>query len=437
MKIVTIGAGYVGLVSGVCLSQIGHDVVCLDKSTDRIDSLKSGKSPIYEPGLEEMMRANVTSGRLSFSLDLAASVQDANAVFICVGTPEDPVTGEANLTYVMAAASELAEHLDTDAVVVTKSTVPVGTNRKIKAVMEAAAPGKVFKVASNPEFLREGSAIGDFMEPDRIVVGIDDLDATAVMEQIYAPLTAEGYTLVTTDLESAETIKYAANAFLATKVTFINEIARLCERTGADVEDVAHGMGLDTRIGSRFLRAGPGYGGSCFPKDTAALASMGRGLDVPMMVTEAVMASNVMRKNEMVEMIVRTCRDDLAGKKVAVFGVTFKPDTDDMRDAPSLNILPKLKEMGADIHIVDPEGQKEGAALFPWAQWHNAPEEAASGADVIVVLTEWQIFRDVDLSQVSQTMRSPKLVDLRNVYDAKSAKSAGFEAYTSLGRPGF
>lgn len=437
MKIVTIGAGYVGLVSGICLADLGHEVVCVDKNIERVRALDAGRVPIYEPGLEEMMKRNVAAGRLQFSGDMAEAVRGAAAVFICVGTPEDPETGRADLSFVLAAARELAGCLEPGAVVVTKSTVPAGTNRLVRETMEKENRDLEVRVASNPEFLREGSAIGDFMEPDRIVVGVEDTKTRCVMEAIYAPLLQKGYPMMVTDLQSAEIIKYASNAFLATKVTFINEIARLCEKAAADVTTVARGMGMDGRIGARFLRAGPGYGGSCFPKDTSALASMGREFGVNMSITEAVIASNRAQKEAMVEKISDLLDGDLSGREIAVFGVTFKPETDDMREAPSLAILPALHAAGARIRIVDPEGFPEASKVFVWAGWCDDPIEAATGADAVVVLTEWKIFQELDLSRVAGVMTEPRLADLRNIYDIDRAREAGFTRYCGVGRPGF
>ena len=437
MRIVTIGAGYVGLVSGCCLAELGHTVTCVDRAQVRIAQLKAGISPIYEPGLAAMMAANVAAGRLSFSDDMAFAVQGADAVFICVGTPQDDATGHADLSFVYAVAEQLAGCIAPGTVVVTKSTVPVGTNQRVAEILAAGRPGEEVLVASNPEFLREGSAIQDFMEPDRIVVGAETEIGADIMRQIYALLTGQGHILLMTDLASAEMIKYASNAFLATKVTFINEVARMCEKTGADVELVSEGMGLDQRIGNRFLKAGPGYGGSCFPKDTAALASMARDIGVRMNITEAVMLANTQRKMEMVDKIVALCGGDISGKTIAVFGVTFKPDTDDMRDAPSCAILPALYAAGAKIRIVDPEGEKEGRTLFPWAEWEATALAAAAGADAAVILTEWDMFREMDIAAIAAAMRAPRLADLRNIFDAGAAKYAGFEAYASVGRVGF
>jgi len=437
MKIVTIGAGYVGLVSGVCLSEIGHEVICVDKSSARIAALKEGKSPIYEPGLEEMMARNVAKGALGFSEDLKGALVDAGAVFICVGTPEDPATGKANLSYVFAAARELAHLIEPGTVIVTKSTVPVGTNEKVAEVIFEEDPNALFEVVSNPEFLREGSAIGDFMEPDRIVVGVAGEVGRWTMSEIYAPLVAKGHVLMTTDLQSAELIKYASNAFLATKITFINEIARLCEKCGADVGMVARGMGLDERIGSRFLRPGPGYGGSCFPKDTSALAAIGREYGAPLAITEATMVANEDRKKDMVAKVVDLFAGDLKGKRIAVFGVTFKPETDDMRAAPALSILPELHAMGAEVCIVDPEGREEATVHFPWAEWAQTPVDAARESDAVVLLTEWQMFKDLDLASISEVMRTPLLADMRNIYSVEAAREAGFKSYRSIGRVGY
>ena len=434
MKITMIGAGYVGLVSGVCFSDFGHDVVCVEKNPDRLAVLQKGKVPIYEPGLENLMARNIEAGRLNFTGDLADGVKDAAAIFIAVGTPTRRGDGHADLTYVMTAAKEIAEALTDYAVVVTKSTVPVGTNRKVKEVIAAANPAADFDVASNPEFLREGAAIDDFMRPDRIVVGVENNRAAEVMQAIYRPLYLRDFPIMTTDLESAEMIKYAANAFLATKITFINEIAALCECTGADIKAVAKGMGSDGRIGSKFLHAGPGYGGSCFPKDTKALARIGQDHAMPIQLVETVIKVNDEVKRRMVDKILDLCDDSFNGKTIAVLGVTFKPNTDDMRDAPSLTIVPALVGNGAEVRVVDPKGQHEGAALLPGVQWHDDPYAAAEGADAVVLLTEWNAFRALDLPRLAGVMNSPKMADLRNIYSAEEATEAGFTAYTSVGR---
>ncbi|WP_425054032.1 UDP-glucose dehydrogenase family protein, partial [Psychromarinibacter sp. S121] len=373
MRIAMIGTGYVGLVSGVCFSDFGHDVVCVDKNPAKIEMLERGEVPIYEPGLDALMVKNVEAGRLTFTTDLAKAVDGAEAVFIAVGTPTRRGDGHADLTYVMAAAEEIAQNLTGYAVIVTKSTVPVGTNRKVKQVMAKANPAAEFDVASNPEFLREGAAIEDFMKPDRVVVGVQNERAADVMSEIYRPLFLREFPIVTTDLESAEMIKYAANAFLATKITFINEIARLCEKVGADIKQVSKGMGLDGRIGNKFLHAGPGYGGSCFPKDTMALARTGQDYAAPMQIVETVIKVNDEVKRRMVDKLLDLLGGSFNGKTIAVYGVTFKPNTDDMRDAPSLTIVPALVGGGAKVRAVDPQGMREGEALLPGVQWEEDP----------------------------------------------------------------
>ncbi|MBY6059160.1 UDP-glucose/GDP-mannose dehydrogenase family protein [Leisingera daeponensis] len=434
MRIAMIGTGYVGLVSGVCFSDFGHDVVCVDKDAGKIERLNSGEVPIYEPGLDQLMEKNVAAGRLSFTSDLAAAVSGAEAVFIAVGTPTRRGDGHADLTYVMAAAEEIAGALTDYAVVVTKSTVPVGTNRQVKQVIAKANPQADFDVASNPEFLREGAAIEDFMKPDRVVVGVQNDRAAEVMAEIYRPLYLRDFPILTTDLESAELIKYAANAFLAAKITFINEIAGLCERVGADVKEVSRGIGFDGRIGNKFLHAGPGYGGSCFPKDTAALARIGQDHAFPLRITETVMRVNDEVKLRMVEKLRDACDGSFNGKTVAVLGVTFKPNTDDMREAPSLTIVPALVGGGARVRVVDPQGRAEGEALLPGVKWMDDPYQAAQNADLVVLLTEWNEFRALDLKKLARRMEVPRMADLRNIYSPKAAKRAGFETYTSVGR---
>ncbi|NOD93830.1 nucleotide sugar dehydrogenase [Ruegeria sp. HKCCD4884] len=434
MRIAMIGTGYVGLVSGVCFSDFGHDVICVDKADQKIDMLKAGEVPIYEPGLDVLMAKNVAAGRLSFTTDLAAAVDGADAVFIAVGTPTRRGDGHADLTYVMAAAEEIAQAVTGYTVIVTKSTVPVGTNRQVQAVVAAANPNAEFDVASNPEFLREGAAIDDFMRPDRVVVGVESDRAAEVMAEIYRPLYLRDFPILTTDLESAEMIKYAANAFLATKITFINEIAGLCEKVGADVKEVSRGMGLDGRIGNKFLHAGPGYGGSCFPKDTAALARIGQDHAHPMQITETVIRVNDEVKKRMIEKIRESCDDHFNGKTVAVLGVTFKPNTDDMRDAPSLSIVPALIGGGAKVRVVDPQGKSEGETLLPGVEWCDDPYVAAQGADVLVLLTEWNEFRALNLGDLAQAMSTPRMVDLRNVYSESKTLKAGFETYVGVGR---
>ena len=437
MKIAMIGTGYVGLVSGVCFSDFGHDVVCVDKDASKIERLNAGEVPIYEPGLDALMAKNVSAGRLSFTLDLASAIEDADAVFIAVGTPTRRGDGHADLSYVMAAAKEIAEIAKDYIVVVTKSTVPVGTNRQVKQTIRKANPNLEFDVASNPEFLREGAAIDDFMKPDRVVVGVQTERAAEVMQDIYRPLYLRDFPIVTTDLESAEMIKYAANAFLATKITFINEIATLCERVGADIKQVSNGMGMDNRIGNKFLHAGPGYGGSCFPKDTQALARIGQEHAVPMQITETVIKVNDEMKRRMIDKIMDLCEGTVNGKTVAILGVTFKPNTDDMRDAPSLTIIAALVGGGAKVRVCDPQGHHEGEALLPGVNWVEDPYKTAQNADIVVFLTEWNEFRALNLKKLANKMNTPQMADLRNIYSAKDAKKAGFVKYTCIGRPGF
>jgi UDPglucose 6-dehydrogenase len=434
MRVAMIGTGYVGLVSGVCFSDFGHDVVCVDKLETKIETLKTGGVPIYEPGLDALMEKNVKAGRLSFTTDFKAAVKGADAVFIAVGTPTRRGEGHADLTYVYAAAKEIAEALEDYAVVVTKSTVPVGTNREVERIIREARPDLEIGIASNPEFLREGAAIEDFMRPDRVVVGAETDRAKEVMRALYRPLSLRETPIIFTTLESAELIKYAANAFLATKITFINELADLCEKVGGDVQDVAKGMGLDGRIGAKFLHAGPGYGGSCFPKDTLALTRTGQQHNSPIRIVETVVEVNEARKRAMVDKIKRAMGDNLSGKKVAALGVTFKPDTDDMRDAPSLTIVPALVGAGASVTLCDPQGKKEGAALLPAAAWEEDPYEAAKDADAVVIITEWNMFRALDLDRLLTGMKGDVMVDLRNIYRRGEAVAAGF-AYTSVGRP--
>ncbi|MEM9433450.1 MAG: UDP-glucose/GDP-mannose dehydrogenase family protein [Pseudomonadota bacterium] len=434
MKIAVIGTGYVGLVSGVCFSDFGHSVICVDKDPTKIEKLENGQVPIYEPGLEDLMAKNVKAGRLTFTLDLHEAIDGAEAVFIAVGTPTRRGDGHADLTHVMAAAEEIAKTAKDYLVIVTKSTVPVGTNRKVKEVVEAAAPEFEFDVASNPEFLREGAAIDDFMRPDRVVVGVENDRAADIMSEIYRPLFLRDFPIITTDLESAEMIKYAANAFLATKITFINEIASLCEKTGADVKQVSKGMGFDGRIGNKFLHAGPGYGGSCFPKDTSALARIGQEHAVPMHITETVIKVNEDVKRRMIEKLRDLCGGSFNGKTIAVLGVTFKPNTDDMRDAPSLTIVPALVGGGANVRVTDPQGQHEGETLLPGVNWAADAYEASENADLVVLLTEWNEFRALDLPRLADSMAQAKMADLRNIYSEEDVTKAGFSDYVSVGR---
>jgi UDPglucose 6-dehydrogenase len=428
-----IGTGYVGLVSGVCFSDFGHDVICVDKIEAKVEMLKRGEVPIYEPGLEDLLARNVAAGRLGFTTDLAAAVKGADAVFIAVGTPTRRGDGHADLTYVYAAAEEIADAIDGYTVVVTKSTVPVGTNREVARVIKARRADVPFDVVSNPEFLREGAAIEDFMRPDRVVVGSESEAAEQVMGEIYRPLSLRESPVVYTSIESAEMIKYAANAFLATKITFINEIADLCEKTGADVQDVAKGMGLDGRIGGKFLNAGPGYGGSCFPKDTQALARTGQDFSSPMRIVETVIQVNDARMRRMVDKVLDLCDGKVNGKRIAVFGVTFKPNTDDMRDSPALVIVPALVGAGATVNVVDPQGRKEGEALLPGVTWMDDPYAAAKGADAVVIITEWNQFRALNLKRLREEMTTPRMADLRNIYAPEEARKAGF-TYVSVGR---
>ena len=437
MKIAMIGTGYVGLVSGVCFSDFGHDVVCVDLNPEKIAMLRGGEVPIYEPGLKRLMATNVEAGRLTFSGDLTTAVSGADAVFIAVGTPTRRGDGHADLSYVMAAAEQIAGAIDGYTVVVTKSTVPVGTNRSVKQVIAKANPNAEFDVASNPEFLREGAAIDDFMRPDRVVVGVQRDRAAEVMNEIYRPLYLRDFPVLITDLESAEMIKYAANAFLATKITFINEIAALCERTGADIKLVSQGMGLDGRIGNKFLHAGPGYGGSCFPKDTKALARIGQEHGLPMQITETVIKVNDELRRRMIDKITDMMGGDIAGKIIAVLGVTFKPNTDDMRDAPSLTIVPALIGAGAKVRVVDPQGRREGTDLLPGVNWVDDAYKAAQNADAVVILTEWNEFRALDLKRLAKRMNTPAMADLRNIYSTRDAKRAGFVRYVSIGRADF
>jgi UDPglucose 6-dehydrogenase len=437
MKIAMIGTGYVGLVSGVCFSDFGHHVVCVDSDARKIEMLERGEVPIYEPGLDALMARNMQAGRLAFTGDLKSAVAGADAIFIAVGTPTRRGDGHADLTYVFEAARQVAEALDGYAVVVTKSTVPVGTNRKVSGIIAETNPAADFDVASNPEFLREGAAIDDFMRPDRVVVGVETERAAEIMRDIYRPLSLRDAPIVTTDLESAEMIKYAANAFLATKITFINEIAMLCERTGADVKQVAKAIGLDRRIGSKFLHAGPGYGGSCFPKDTSALARIGQDHGVPMRIIETVIAVNEQVRRRMTDKILDLCGGSVNGKTIAVLGVTFKPNTDDMREAPSLTIVPALIGAGARVRVVDPQGRREGEKLLPGVTWMTDAYEAVDGADCVAILTEWNEFRGLDLERLAGAMAAPRMADLRNIYDPAGVAAAGFEAYVSVGRSGF
>ena len=434
MRITMIGTGYVGLVSGVCFSEFGHEVICVDKDAGKIAKLNRGEVPIFEPGLDQLVAKNIEAERLSFTTDLKTAVDEAEAVFIAVGTPARRGDGHANLSYVMAAAEEVAHALTGYAVIVTKSTVPMGTNHRVKQVMAKARSDMEFDVASNPEFLRQGSAVDDFMKPDRIVLGVQTSRAAEVLEEIYRPLFLRDYPIVTTNLESAEMIKYASNAFLATKITFINEIAALCERVGADIKEVSKGIGLDGRIGNKFLNAGPGFGGSCFPKDTQALARIGQEHARPQSIVETVIRVNDAVKYRMIEKLRDLCDGSFNGMTIAVLGVTFKPNTDDMRDAPSLTIVPTLTGGGAKVRVVDPQGQREGEALLPGVVWEQDPYKAVQNADLVVILTEWNEFRALNLKKMAQRMTHPRMADLRNIYSPHQAKKSGFEAYDCVGQ---
>ncbi|MDB5711852.1 MAG: UDP-glucose 6-dehydrogenase [Sphingomonas bacterium] len=438
MRITMIGSGYVGLVSGACFSDFGHDVICVDKDAGKIAALEAGRMPIYEPGLDALVAANVAAGRLTFTTDLKAAVAGADAVFIAVGTPSRRGDGHADLTYVFEATKEIGAAINGSTVIVTKSTVPVGTGDKVEAILaDIVSPDIEVAVVSNPEFLREGAAIGDFKRPDRIVIGTDDVRAQGVMREVYRPLYLGESPILFTGRRTAELIKYAANAFLATKITFINEIADLCEAVGADVQDVSRGIGLDNRIGSKFLHAGPGYGGSCFPKDTLALLKTAEDFESPVRIVEAVVQVNDSRKRAMGRKVIHALggegTDGVRGKTVAVLGLTFKPNTDDMRDAPSLAIVQSLLDAGVKVRAHDPEGMEIAKGMMPDVTYCRDAYDAAEGADAIAIVTEWDIYRALDLKRLAAAMISPVMVDLRNVYPPADAARAGF-AYSSIGR---
>jgi UDPglucose 6-dehydrogenase len=434
MRIAMIGSGYVGLVSGACFAQFGHDVVCIDKEEGKIARLRKGEMPIYEPGLDKLVADNVKAGRLSFSTKLGDAVGNADAVFIAVGTPTRRGDGHADLTYVYAAAAEVADAISGYTVVVTKSTVPVGTGREVARIIRETQPSAEFDVCSNPEFLREGAAIEDFMKPDRVVIGVESQRARDVMAQVYRPLNLIQTPMVFTNIETAEVTKYAGNAFLATKITFINEIADLCEKVGADVHDVARGIGLDGRIGRKFLHPGPGFGGSCFPKDTLALAYTAREVNAPQTIVEQVIEVNNARKKRMARKVIDFCGGSVKGLTVGVLGLTFKPNTDDMRDAPSLDIVPALQAGGAKIVAFDPEGMAEAGRVLKDITFTKTAYEAAFEADVLVVITEWHEFRGLDPRRIKQVMRQPRIVDLRNIFNPEEMRGLGF-TYEGVGRP--
>lgn len=432
MKIAMIGTGYVGLVSGACFSDFGHEVSCVDKDESKIAALLAGKMPIYEPGLDNLVANNVASGRLSFTTELSQALDEVDAVFIAVGTPSRRGDGHADLSYVYAVAEELAGALDHDTVIVTKSTVPVGTGDEVERILRDKGKGLNHSVASNPEFLREGAAIGDFKRPDRIVIGVEDERAEMVMREIYRPLFLNESPILSTRRRTAEMIKYAANAFLATKITFINEIADLCEAVDANVQDVARGIGLDNRIGSKFLNAGPGYGGSCFPKDTLALMKTAQDNDVPLRLVEATVQANDLRKRAMGRKILQAMGGDARGKRVALLGLTFKPNTDDMRDSPSLSIVQTLIDAGAHVAAYDPEGMEIAAPMMPQVEMTKSAYDAAEGADAIAIVTEWDAFRALDLPRLAQIVNEKLLVDLRNIYRRDEVERQGFR-YIGIG----
>ncbi|AMK23682.1 MULTISPECIES: UDP-glucose dehydrogenase family protein [unclassified Sphingobium] len=433
MRIVMTGSGYVGLVSGACFADFGHDVICVDKDARKIELLQSGGVPIYEPGLADLIARNVKAGRLTFTTDLAGSVNQADVVFIAVGTPARRGDGHADLSYVYDASREIAANLKGFTVIVTKSTVPVGTGDEVDRIIRETNPDAQFAVASNPEFLREGAAIQDFKRPDRIVVGIEDERARPVMEEVYRPLYLNQAPIQFTGRRTSELIKYAANAFLAMKITYINEMADLCENVGADVQQVARGIGLDNRIGSKFLHAGPGYGGSCFPKDTLALVKTAEDSGAPIRLIEATVAINESRKRAMARKVVAVCNGSVRGKTVAVLGLTFKPNTDDMRDAPSLSIIQALQDGGAQVRAYDPEGMDAARTMLSNVDFCDNPYAAAEGAAAVVIVTEWDALRALDLNRLKSIMDGDGLVDLRNIYRPADAEAAGF-TYVSVGR---
>jgi len=437
MRVTMIGTGYVGLVSGACFADFGHTVVCVDKDPSKIERLNRGEIPIFEPGLDQLVADNVKAGRLSFAVDGSQAIRDAEIVFIAVGTPTRRGDGHADLSYVYAAAEEIAGLIQDFTVIVTKSTVPVGTGDEVEAIMRRANPDAQFAVVSNPEFLREGAAIEDFKRPDRVVIGVEDPRAREVMAELYRPLSLNEFPVVYTSRRTSELIKYAGNGFLAMKITFINEIADLCEKVGADVQQVAKGIGLDGRIGSKFLNPGPGYGGSCFPKDTIALVRTAQQYGAPVRLIETTVEVNDARKLAMAEKI-RTAMvgpgGAIADKTVAVLGLTFKPNTDDMRDSPSLSIIPALQAMGARVTAFDPEGMKEAGHLLQDVAFATGPYEAATGADAVVILTEWDQFRALDLARLKGLMTRPLMIDLRNVYRTQEVRADGFE-YVGVGKP--
>jgi len=435
MKIAMVGSGYVGLVSGACFADFGHEVVCIDKDQSKIDRLREGEMPIYEPGLDALVENNVKAGRLSFTTDLAEGIAGAQAIFIAVGTPSRRGDGHADLSFVHAVAREVGENLAGEAVVVTKSTVPVGTGDEVERIIAETGCTHRVSVVSNPEFLREGAAIGDFKRPDRIVIGAEDDFGREVMREVYRPLFLNESPILFVSRRSAELIKYAANAFLATKITFINEMADLCEKVGANVQDVSRGIGMDNRIGPKFLHAGPGYGGSCFPKDTLALLKTAEDYDSPVRIVEAVVKTNDTRKRAMGRKVIEALGglEAARGRKVALLGLTFKPNTDDMRDSPAIAIAQALADAGVDVSGYDPEGMEQAAPLMPEVRMCDSPYEAIEGADAVAIVTEWDAFRALDLARVKSLANAPVMVDLRNIYKPDDMRAAGFE-YVSVGR---
>ena len=434
MRVVMVGTGYVGLVSGVCFADFGHDVICVDKDPKKIETLNAGGIPIYEPGLDALVAKNVKSARLSFTTDLKAAMKGADAVFIAVGTPSRRGDGYADLSYVYAATEEIAQYMDGFMVVVTKSTVPVGTGDEVEKILSKHHNTENFAVVSNPEFLREGAAITDFKRPDRVVVGTENERAKEIMRSIYRPLFINETPILFTSRRTSELIKYAANSFLATKITFINEMADLCEAVGANVQEVAKGIGLDKRIGSKFLHAGPGYGGSCFPKDTLALARTAEEANVSLSIVSSVVDANEARKRRMANKVIDALGGDLTGKTIAVLGLAFKPNTDDMRDAPSLTIIPRLQDKGALVRAYDPEAMDEAKELLTGVEYKDGPYPCIEGADALVIITEWDEFRALDLQRVKTALTAPDVIDLRNIYQPETMRKAGFN-YTSVGRP--
>jgi len=434
MRVAMIGAGYVGLVSGACFAEFGHVVACVDKDAERVAALQRGEIPIFEPGLADLVATNVRERRLSFTTTLADAVKDAAAVFIAVGTPSRPADGLADLTYVYQAAREIARVMKGHAVIVTKSTVPVGTGDEIARIIADIRPDADLSVVSNPEFLREGAAIADFMAPDRVVIGTDDERAREVMREIYRPLAGKQTPILFTERRGAELIKYAANAFLATKITFINEIADLCEQAGADVQEVANGIGLDHRIGPKFLNAGPGYGGSCFPKDLLALLKAGLDFGVPIRSIETIISINDQRKRAMARKIIAACGGSIRGRTVAVLGLTFKADTDDMRESPAVAIITALQDAGAKVRAYDPQGMQHARSILSDVSYAGDAYACAEGADALVVMTEWDLFRSLDLPRIRSLLKRPVVVDLRNIYRPQEMAKHGFK-YVSVGRP--